>query len=98
MNDVARAAAENRVEFVFAGDRKARRAAVLQALEAVAVVPAPRTLADVAGERRDISYLRRRNRFRRFSQHRELPADRLVPAERVERREAADRRLAASSW
>ena len=75
MDDVARAAAEDRVELVFAGEREAGVAAVLEARETVAEVPAPRPLADVAGERPDVADLRRRDALGRFGEHRVLRAD-----------------------
>ena len=45
MHDEARAAAENGVKLVLAGDRKALIAARFEARETVAEIPAPRALA-----------------------------------------------------
>src|SRR4029450_13791157 len=60
MDDIAGAAAEDRVELVLAGEREALIPAVLVALEAVPEVPTPRTLTHVAGDRADVANLRRR--------------------------------------
>src|SRR5207244_5766898 len=57
MHDVARPAAEDRVELVLAGGGEALAAAVFEARKPVAVVPAPRPLADVAGQGGDVADL-----------------------------------------
>ena len=68
-------AAENRVELVFAGDRKTLVAAGFVAREPVAEIPAPRPLAHVARQRADVADLRRRHAFGGFGQHRVLGAE-----------------------
>jgi acyl transferase domain-containing protein len=95
MHDVARPAAEDRVEGVLARDRITSRSAVLEALEAVPVVPAPGTLADVTGQRRGVADLRRRYALGRLGEHRILTPDLSVAAERIERHEPADRHTTA---
>jgi hypothetical protein len=90
MDDIARAAAEDGIELVLAGGREALVAAGLVARKAIAEVPAPRALADVARERADVPDLRRRHRGGRFSEHGKWSAQRLVTAERVEGDEAAE--------
>src|SRR5204863_2052198 len=95
MHDVARTAAEDRVELILAGEREALIAAGLVARKSVAVVPAPRPLADIAGDRSDVANLRRRHAARRFGQHRVIATDDLIPAERVQCDLSADRHAAA---
>ena len=75
VDDVAGPAAEDRVESVLAHDRKARLAAILQARKPIAEIPAPRTLADVAGQRSDVANLRRGHVFGCFGQHRVLTSN-----------------------
>ncbi len=90
MHDEAGSAAEDRVELVLAGDREALIAAGFVARETVAEIPAPRALADVAGQRADVADLRRRDALGRFGQHRVLRSNQRVAAERIERDQAAD--------
>jgi len=59
-------AAENRVELVFTGNRKAGPSSVLKARKSIAEVPAPRTLADVARQRPDVPDLGRGHASRRL--------------------------------
>src|SRR5437016_8318763 len=95
MDDVARSAAEDGVEFVFAGHRKAGVAAVFQTRKSVAKIPAPRPLADISGERAGVADLRCANDFGRFPQHGVLFAYERMVAERVERDQSADFHAAA---
>ena len=95
MDDVTGPAAEDRVELVLSGDGVADAAAVLQTVEAVPVIPAPRPLQHVAGNRRDVADLRRRDAFRRLREHAiPLPDDGMT-ADRIDRRCTADREAAA---
>ncbi len=95
MHDKARAAAENRVEFVLAGNAEAGLPAVLVARESVAVIPAPRPLADVARERPGVADLGRSHVTRRFGEHVVVLADERIAAQRVERDQPADHHLPA---
>jgi hypothetical protein len=90
MHDETRAAAQNRVELILAGNGEALVAAGLVARKAVAVVPAPRTLVNVAGECADIAHLLRGHRFRGFGENCVVATDERVMAEGIERDEAAD--------
>src|SRR5258707_11280874 len=90
MDDIAGAAAEDRMESVLAYNGKACLAAILQAGKTIPEIPAPRALANVAGQRADITNLRGRNCFGRFGQHRILTSDQRMSAERIKCDEAAD--------
>src|SRR3954463_15743505 len=90
MDDIARPAPEDGVKLVFTGCRKAGGAAILETRKSIAEIPAPGPLADVAGERADISNLRSRHAFGRPRKHREIAANHGVPAERVQRYQTAD--------
>src|SRR5438093_13130136 len=90
MDDVAGAPAENRVKLILPGHRVAHAPAVLQAVEPIAVVPAPRPLAHVSRNRRDVADLGRRHVDRGFRQHGVLLADHKMAADRIERCESAD--------
>src|SRR6476619_8609237 len=90
MDDIAGTTAEDRVELVLAGERESLIPAVLVALEAVPEVPAPRTLAHVAGDRADVANLRRRRAAGSLGEHGVLLPEAFVPTDRVERRLASD--------
>ena len=59
MHDVAGAAAENGVKLVLARSRKTGVAAVLETRKAVAKIPAPGPLANIARQRSGVANLRR---------------------------------------
>src|ERR1700722_12753526 len=90
MNNKTGPAAENRVKLILAIDRIADVATGLVALESVAVIPAPRPLANLPGQRAHIPDLRRRDAFGRLRQPRILPPDHLMPTQRIERNQSAD--------
>src|SRR5438132_394471 len=90
MDDVTWAAAEDRMELVLATCGKAHRTAILQAGEAIAEVPTPWPLANVARERTDIADLRGRYRFGRFGQNGVLISNHRMAGESVQRDETAD--------
>src|SRR5579872_12737 len=90
MDDIAGAAAEDRMESVLAYDGKACIAAIFQARKSIAKIPAPRALANIAGKRADIANLRGCNCFGRFGQHRVLTSDQRMAAKRVKCDESAD--------
>src|SRR5260370_37983635 len=90
MEDVAWAAAEDRMELVLATYGKAHQTAILQAREAIAEVPTPWPLANVARERTDIADLRGRYRFGRFGQNGVLISNHRVAGESVQRDETPD--------
>src|SRR5262245_8629276 len=90
MDDIARTAAEDRVELVLADDREALIPAVLVALEAVPEVPAPWTLTHVAGDRADVANLRRRRAAGRLGEHGVIRPQAVMSTDRVERRLAPD--------
>src|SRR5579864_8955309 len=90
MDDIAGAAAEDRVETVLAADGEACIAAILQARKSVAEIPAPGALANVAGQGANIANLRSRHCFGCFGQHRILTPNQRMAAQRVKRDEAAD--------
>ena len=75
MHDKARAAAENRVLAVFTVHREALVAAGLEAIKAVAVIPAPGALGHVAGEGSDIADLWRADAFRSLDESRQTRAE-----------------------
>src|SRR6266566_4694435 len=95
MDDVARPAAEDGVEFVFAGHRKADVASVFEARKSITEIPTPGPLADVARKRTGVADLRRADDFGRFCQHGVLFTDKRMMAERVERDQTADFHAAA---
>src|SRR5215472_2739832 len=97
MNDVAGAAAEDGVELIFARDGEALVAARLVAREAVAKIPAPGTLADVAGERAEVADLGRGDGFSGLGEDGVIAADAWVAAEGVQGDLAADVETAARS-
>src|SRR5260370_21630608 len=90
MHDVARPASEDGVELVLACGRKAVRAAVLETRKAIAVVPAPRALADVARQSPDVADLRCADAFCRRRQYSVTAADRRVVSKRIQGDQAAD--------
>ena len=90
MHNVAWSTAEDRMELILAAEGEAGISAVLVTRKAVSKIPAPRTLADVACQRSNISYLRCRDSFCRFRQYGELPANHIIPAQCVERDQPAD--------
>src|SRR5947208_13374610 len=90
MHDVTRTSAEDCMKLVLAAEGEAGVAAVLIAGESIPEIPAPGTLAHVAGQGADVPDLRCRDRFRRFRQNRVLPADDVVPAQRIECDQTAD--------
>src|SRR4051812_2990932 len=94
MDDVAGPAAEDRMELVFTGDGETGRAAVLETLETVPVVPAPRTLADVSGQRRHVADLRRRDTLGRLGEHGIAIAHNGRTRHGIEGHQAADRQAA----
>ena len=69
MNDVARTAAEDGVELVLSREREALVAAGLVAFEPIAVIPAPRALADVPGQCSGVADLRGRHASGGFGEH-----------------------------
>src|SRR5439155_12555212 len=81
MDDVARTAAKDGVELVFPAGRETGVAAILEARKSVAEVPAPRPLADVAGQRPDIPDLRCPDALRGFGQDGEALPDGRFAAE-----------------
>ena len=86
-------AAEDRVVAVLGEQRVAPPAALAQAVEGVvrvAVIPAARLLAEVAGDRRDVANLRRGHAGRGFGEERIGLADRRVFRNLAERGERAD--------
>ena len=84
MDDVARPAAEDGVELVLTCEREALVAPVLVARERVPVVPAPRPLRHVAGNRADVADLRCRDAGRRLRENRIVLADDVVPAQGIQ--------------
>src|SRR5712672_2880389 len=90
MDDIAGAAAKDRMESVLTYDGKACLSAILQAWKPIPEIPAPRALANVAGQRTDIANLWGRNCFGRFGQHRILTSNQRMSPERVKRDEPAD--------
>ena len=91
VDDVAGTAAEDRVVLVLAVHGEAARAALLQAVELlVAVVPAARTLVQVAADRADVADLRRADFFRRLRQSGIHPRGLRVGREIRERDRRAD--------
>ena len=87
MHNMARASAEDGVELIFAGGGKTGVAAVFEAGEAIAKIPAPWALAHITRQRADIADLRCRHSFGGFGQHGILAANYRMPAESVERDE-----------
>src|ERR1700719_3064802 len=95
MHDEAGAAAEDRVKFVFAVEAEALLAAVLEAREAIAVIPAPRALGHVAGQRSGVADLRCAYLPCGLGKHCVLAVNERMLAQRVERDQPADLDLAA---
>src|SRR5262245_49555999 len=90
MHNIARPPAEKRVKLIFAPKGKAGIAAILVTGKAVPKVPAPRTLAHIAGESTDVSDLRRRHSPGGFGKHRVLMPNDIVATQCVERDETTD--------
>src|SRR5579862_5007401 len=95
MHDVARAAAEDSMKLVLARSRKTDLAAVFQTRKAVAKIPAPGALANVARESAGVANLRRAHFLGGFRQHGVLFADALIAAQGIESDQAADLELPA---
>jgi hypothetical protein len=91
MHNVRRPAAENRVVAVLAFDREASGAALLKAVElAVAEVPTPRSLAEVAAHRRPLANLRCGSLGSGVMQHSVLRFQQVVAADVGKRCQAAN--------
>ncbi len=90
MDNVARPAAEDRMELILSVGRKTGVPAVLEAGKIIPEIPAPRALADIARQRADVPDLRRRDAAGRFRQNAVLLTDDRVLAERVKRDQPAD--------
>ena len=71
MDDVTGTAAEDRVELILAREREAPVPTGLVARKPVPVVPAPRPLAQVAGQCPDVADLRRGHTLGRVGQYRD---------------------------
>ena len=95
MHDVAGAAAENSVKLILARSGETGVSAIFQTRKAVAKIPAPGPLADVARERSSVANLRRADLLGGFGQHRIFFANALIVAQSVERDQAADFDFAA---
>src|SRR5258708_1843060 len=91
VDDVAWPAPENRVKLVFTVGAVADVPAILQAWKTVAVIPAPRPLADVARERAGVADLRRANAVGSLREHRVLFSDQRIASEGGESDQATDR-------
>ena len=90
MHDIARSATEDGVELVLAGSGKAPVAAMLVARKLLPEIPAPWSLAEVAGDGTDVPDLRRGRGPGGFGQNLVLARDKRVRAELAKRDQAAN--------
>src|SRR5262245_48420931 len=58
MDDKARTTTKDRVLLILAMNREAVTASCLEAVETIAIIPAPGSLRDITGQRGHIAYLR----------------------------------------
>src|SRR6516162_6832251 len=93
MDDIARTAAEDCVKFVLARDAEAGFPAIFEARKAIAKVPAPGPLANVAGNCACITNLGSADGSRRVGEHFVAATNDRVLTHGRECREAADPHL-----